>query len=62
MNLALTGAAIVLLATLGGVVMVRRNAPEQPMPVKTVLFGLYFWGLIFLQSVVFGLLFYWTKA
>jgi len=55
MNIALTGAAIALLATLGGVVMVRRNSPEQSAPVKVVLFGLYFWGLVFLQVVIFGL-------
>jgi hypothetical protein len=62
MNIALTGAVILLLATLGGVIIVRRNAPEQPVQVKAVLFGLYFWGLVFLQLVIFGLLFYWTKA
>jgi len=62
MNFALAGAVIAVLATLGGVVIVRRNAPEQPIPVKVVLFGVYFWGLVFLQSVVIGLLFYWAKA
>ncbi len=62
MNIALTGAAIALLATLGGAVMVWRNSPAQPAPVKVVLFGVYFWGLVFLQLVVFGLLFYWAKA
>ncbi len=55
MNIALTGAAIALMATLGGIVIVRRNSPQQPIPVKAVLFGLYFWGLVFLQLVVFGL-------
>jgi len=62
MNIALTGVAIVLLATLGGIVIVRHNSSEQPIQVKAVLFGLYFWGLVFLQLVVFGLLFYWAKA
>ncbi|MDP1772304.1 MAG: hypothetical protein Q8L15_08465 [Methylobacter sp.] len=62
MNLALTGAVIALLATLGGVVIVRRNSPEQPIQVKAVLFGLYFWGLVFLQLIIFSLLFYWTKT
>jgi len=52
---------MLLLATLGGVVIVRRNSPAQPVPVKIVLFGVYFWGLVFLQLVVFGLLFYWVK-
>ena len=55
MNIALTGAAIALMAALGGIVIVRRNSPQQPIPVKAVLFGLYFWGLVFLQLVVFGL-------
>ena len=53
---------MVLMATLGGIAIVRRNSPEQPIQVKIVLFGLYFWGLAFLQLVVFGLLFYWAKA
>jgi hypothetical protein len=44
MNIALTGVAIALMATLGGIVIVRRNSPQQPIPVKAVLFGLYFWG------------------
>ena len=55
MNIALIGVAIVLMATLGGIVIVRRNSPQQPIQVKAVLFGLYFWGLVFLQLVVFGL-------
>ncbi|MGZ8183486.1 MAG: hypothetical protein ACXWT1_16145 [Methylobacter sp.] len=56
MNIALTGAAIVLVATLGGIVIVRRNSSQQPIQVKAVLFGLYFWGLVFLQLVIVGLL------
>ncbi|WP_200877417.1 hypothetical protein [Methylobacter tundripaludum] len=55
MNIALTGVAIALMATLGGIVIVRRNSSQQPIPVKAVFFGLYFWGLVFLQLVVFVL-------
>jgi len=55
MNIAFIGVAIGLMATLGGIVIVRRNSPQQPIQVKAVLFGLYFWGLVFLQLVVFGL-------
>ncbi len=55
MNIALIGVAIALTATLGGVVMVKRNSPQQPIPVKAVLFGLYFWGLVFLQLLAVGL-------
>ncbi|MFZ2407180.1 MAG: hypothetical protein WAW41_18770 [Methylobacter sp.] len=56
MNIALTGVAIVLVAILGGIVIVRRNSSQQPIQVKAVLFGLYFWGLVFLQLVIVGLL------
>jgi len=51
-----------LVATLGGIVMVRRNSSQQPFQVKVVLFGIYFWGLVFFQLVVVGLAYYWTKA
>ncbi|MGR9014229.1 MAG: hypothetical protein ACU83U_11340 [Gammaproteobacteria bacterium] len=56
MDIALTGVVIVLVATLGGSVIVRRNSSQQPIQVKAVLFGLYFWGLMFLQLVIAGLL------
>jgi membrane protein CcdC involved in cytochrome C biogenesis len=62
MSIALTGVVMVLMATLGGIAIVRHKSSEQPIQVKIVLFGLYFWGLAFLQLVVFGLLFYWAKA
>jgi hypothetical protein len=62
MNIALVGVVIALIATLGGIVMVRRNSPQQPMQVKIVLFGIYFWGLVFFQLVVAGLAYYWLKA
>ncbi|MGZ4982260.1 MAG: hypothetical protein ACXWAB_12535 [Methylobacter sp.] len=55
MNIALIGVVIALMATLGGIVIIRRNSSEQPIQVKAVLFGLYFWGLVFLQLVVYGL-------
>ena len=51
-----------LMASLGGIIIVRRNSPQQPIQVKVVLFGLYFWGLVFFQLVVFGLGYYWAKA
>jgi hypothetical protein len=62
MNIALIGVAILLVATLGGIVMVRRNSSQQPSQVKVVLFGIYFWGLVFFQLVIFGLGYYWVKA
>ncbi|MGZ5026029.1 MAG: hypothetical protein ACXWAT_03570 [Methylobacter sp.] len=62
MNIALIGVAVMLVATLGGIVMVRRNSSQQPFQVKVVLFGIYFWGLVFFQLVVLGLGYYWTKV
>ncbi|TRX00700.1 hypothetical protein [Candidatus Methylobacter oryzae] len=62
MNIALIGAAIALMATLGGIVMIRRKASQQPIHVKIVLFGLYFWGLAFLQLLIFALAYHWIKA
>lgn len=62
MNIALIGVVILLMATLVGIVIVRRNSPQQPMQVKVVLFGIYFWGLVFFQLVVFGVGYYWAKA
>ncbi|WP_333875683.1 hypothetical protein [Methylobacter sp.] len=54
MNIASIGVVIALMATLGGIVIIRRNSSEQPIQVKAVLFGLYFWGLVFLQLVIYG--------
>jgi len=62
MNIALSGIVIALVAILGGIVMVRRNSSQQPFQVKIVLFGIYFWGLVFFQLVVVGLGYYWAKS
>jgi len=61
MNIVLTGVAIALLATLGGIGMVRRNSAQQPIQVKAVLFGLYFWGLVFLQLLLVSCAYYLAK-
>jgi hypothetical protein len=57
-NIAAIGVGIAVISTLGGLFFVQRNSPQQPKQVKAVLFGLYFWGLIFLQLIVFGLSYY----
>jgi len=62
MNIALVGGAIGLIATLGGIVIIRRNSSQQPLQVKVVLFGIYFWGLAFFQLLIFALGYYWLKA
>jgi hypothetical protein len=51
------GVGIVLISTLGGVFFIKRNSSQQPKQVKAVLFGLYFWGLVFLQLIFFGLVY-----
>ena len=57
MNFALIGVAIAVISTLGGIFFVKRNSPQQPIQVKAVLFGLYFWGLVFLQLMIFALVY-----
>jgi uncharacterized membrane protein len=52
---AITGAVIIVLSSLFSVFFVKRNHSQQPKEVKVVLFGLYFWGLVFLQSIVWAL-------
>ncbi|MDD1625343.1 MAG: hypothetical protein LUQ56_01370 [Methylococcaceae bacterium] len=55
------GIVIVAISALGGVFFIKRNSSQQPKQVKAVLFGLYFWGLIFLQLIFFGLGYYLIK-
>ncbi|MFZ2311132.1 MAG: hypothetical protein WAV82_00785 [Methylobacter sp.] len=57
MNFALIGVAIAVISTLGGIFFVKRNSPQQPIQVKAVLFGLYFWGLVFLQLMIYALVY-----
>ena len=58
MNFAAIGVGIVIISALGAVFFIKLNSSQQPTEVKTVLFGLYFWGLVFLQLIVFGLGYY----
>ncbi|NOT10935.1 MAG: hypothetical protein HOP23_03715 [Methylococcaceae bacterium] len=57
MYYALTGLAILMLSSLGSLLIVNRNTSEQPKTVKAVLFGLYFWGLVFLQLLIGSLIY-----
>jgi hypothetical protein len=45
------GVLIIVIATVGGILVLKRNYIGEPRQVKIVLFGLYFWGLIFLQLI-----------
>jgi hypothetical protein len=49
---AITGVVILSLSTLFSVIFVKRHTTEQSKEVKAVLFGLYFWGLVFLQLII----------
>ncbi len=53
--------AIVIISALGGAFFIKRNSSEEPKQVKAVLFGLYFWSLVFLQLIFFGLGYYLIK-
>jgi hypothetical protein len=54
---AIAGISIIIFATLLGVILVKRKHNVQPKAVKVVFFGLYFWGLVFFQTVLCALAF-----
>ncbi|MGR8978481.1 MAG: hypothetical protein ACU84H_00095 [Gammaproteobacteria bacterium] len=60
MNIALIGLAIFLISAAGGLLLVKRHT-QQPKQVKAVLFGLYFWGLAFLQLMIASFAYYLIK-
>jgi uncharacterized membrane protein len=55
MNLAIIGVAMVTIAVIGGILFVKRHTEQSQTQVKMVLFGLYFWGLIFVQIIILAL-------
>ncbi len=61
MQLTLIGISILALATGGGWLLVGRHPKEHATQVKAVLFGLYFWGLVFLQLIIAALIYYFQK-
>lgn len=61
MTIALIGILIAAVACLGGWLLVRRHPREHPTQVKAVLFGLYFWGLVFAQLIVAAMLYLWRQ-
>lgn len=61
MNIALAGVIIFSLSVLGGWLIVRGYSSEHPRQVKAVLFGLYFWGLVFLQLLIAASAYYLMK-
>ncbi|MGZ8192410.1 MAG: hypothetical protein ACXW0H_05120 [Methylobacter sp.] len=57
MDFATIAIAIVVISIFGGMFVVKHKSSEQPKLVKVILFGLYFWGLVFLQLLIFGLVY-----
>lgn len=58
MAIALTGIAIFVIAVAGGWLIVRRKSSEQDKQVKVLLFGLYFWVLVFVQLLIVAAIYY----
>lgn len=52
MNVVIIGGAIVMVSELGGIIFSKRNTDHPQAAVKMMLFGLYFWGLVFLQLLI----------
>jgi len=51
------GVVIVMVSALCSIYFVKRHTIEQSKAVKAVLFGLYFWGLVFLQLIISALVY-----
>ncbi|MGJ0485037.1 MAG: hypothetical protein ACR65R_10945 [Methylomicrobium sp.] len=61
MQLGIIGILILVVSAGGGWLLVRRHPKEPALQVKAVLFGLYFWGLIFLQLIIAALIYFFQK-
>lgn len=55
MNIALTGICVFLVSIIGAWLLVRRNKEAQASDTKLLVFGLYFWVLVFLQLLILAL-------
>ena len=61
MSYATIGLALVILSTALSVLLLKLRSAEQPKQVKIILFGLYFWGFIFLELAVCAVVYYVQK-
>lgn len=62
-SVAIIGVMVVVMACVGALLLVRqRHGDAQQIQIKAVLFGLYFWGLIFLQLIICALAYTYLKA
>jgi hypothetical protein len=55
------GSALVIISTVLSLLILKFKSAEQPKQVKIILFGLYFWGFIFLQLAVCSVVYYFQK-
>jgi hypothetical protein len=56
-QLALIGILVLAVAAGGSWLLVKRHPKEHETQVKAVFFGLYFWGLVFLQLIIAALVY-----
>ncbi|MDA1343865.1 MAG: hypothetical protein O2966_08460 [Proteobacteria bacterium] len=61
MSYAVIGIVLVILSTALSLLILKFKSAEQPKQVKIMLFGLYFWGFIFLQLTVCAGVYYVQK-
>ncbi|MEQ1546168.1 hypothetical protein [Methyloglobulus sp.] len=61
MSYAIIGTVLVIISSALSLLILRLNAAQQPKQVKIILFGLYFWGFIFLQLAVCAVIYYFQK-
>lgn len=57
MQVVIIGILILAISAGAGWLLVRRHPREHAFQVKAVLFGLYFWGLVFLQLIIAALIY-----
>lgn len=61
MSYAVIGIVLVTLSTALSLLTLKFKSAGQPKQVKIILFGLYFWGFIFLQLTVCAVVYYVQK-
>jgi Na+-driven multidrug efflux pump len=61
MSYAVISIVLVTLSTALSLLILKFKSAEQPKQVKIILFGLYFWGFIFLQLAVCAVIYYFQK-
>jgi hypothetical protein len=61
MSYATTGLVLAVLSIALSLLTLKFKSADQPKQVKIILFGLYFWGFIFLQLAVCAVVYYVLK-